>query len=219
MRNGVKVSVLAGAAALCAGAATLAIGSFRDDGGSDAAGTAVVARTAAAGTTAAVSAPAVTSPAEDTGTRTPGKPSATTALPGVDPEASVPPSADIVSPAPADEQDAKSPGAQPQDSPAPRPRADVSITYLAWSAENATVQASGFSTPLEPSGTCRLTLTSPGGRVVTAERAALPDVSSMACGGLEVPRAELSAGRWTVSLTYSSQTSSGTSPASEVVVP
>jgi hypothetical protein len=100
-----------------------------------------------------------------------------------------------------------------------RAAADVTLTYVAWNEDTGSVEASGYAVPLEEDGTCRLTLTGAGGRTASAEVDALPDVSSVACGGLQISGDELSSGLWRATLTYESATASGTSAAREVNVP
>lgn len=123
---------------------------------------------------------------------------------------------------PTDDAAAPSPDASPDpgQSPAdPRARADVVLTYVDWDDATRSVQASGYSVPLEEGGTCRLTLTGPDGRTVTAESEALPDVASVACGGLSVPGESLTPGVWRATLAYESSTSVGESDAREVSIP
>lgn len=95
---------------------------------------------------------------------------------------------------------------------------DVLVTYAEWNAADSVVEVGAYVAAVENAGTCTLTLTS-AGRTATATMSALPDAATMSCGGLVVPRAQLAAGTWSAVVGYASATSTGTSPAVEVVVP
>ena len=71
---------------------------------------------------------------------------------------------------------------------------------------------------VEEGGTCTLTLTRESTTVTTA-RPAVPNASSTSCGDLTVAPQKLAPGTWTTVLSYSSPTSAGSSPASQVKVP
>ena len=56
-------------------------------------------------------------------------------------------------------------------------------------------------------GTCTLTATK-GGVTVTGSGPATPDATTTSCGTVGIPRAQLSTGTWTATLTYSTGTAS-----------
>lgn len=95
---------------------------------------------------------------------------------------------------------------------------EVSLSYAGWVPASGAVEAGGFAATLEGTGTCTLSLVR-GDRTVTAQIEALPDASTMNCGGLSVPGGSLSPGTWTARLGYASATRSGTSTTLEVQVP
>ncbi len=106
----------------------------------------------------------------------------------------------------------------PEDVESSTAAADVALSYLAWNPESRAVEASGYAAVYEDGGTCRLVLTK-AGTSASAESAALPDVQTTSCGGLEVPGSDLSGGTWLAVLEYTSPTSAGSSAPREVVVP
>jgi hypothetical protein len=105
----------------------------------------------------------------------------------------------------------------------PRPSAtDVVLSFVGWDEESGSVQVGGYVSPVvEDGGTCTLELTREGaeGRVVTATGPGFADATTTICGGLAVPGDELTAGEWTVVLSYESSAASGTSEGTTVVVP
>jgi predicted component of type VI protein secretion system len=119
-----------------------------------------------------------------------------------------------------DETPTPTPSATPTSAPsAPsRATADVELSYLAFNAGSGAVEASGYATVYEEGGTCTLVLTKDGA-TARGRIEGLPDVATTSCGGLEVPRSQLSSGTWRVVLEYESPTTVGSSEAREVVVP
>ncbi|MFP3715040.1 hypothetical protein [Puerhibacterium sp. TATVAM-FAB25] len=112
------------------------------------------------------------------------------------------------------------PSATPTPTPtAPsRATADVELSFLAFNAGSGAVEASGYATVYEEGGTCTLVLTKDGA-TARGQIEGLPDVATTSCGGLEVPRSQLSSGTWRAVLEYESPTTVGSSEAREVVVP
>lgn len=112
--------------------------------------------------------------------------------------------------------------ASPPPSPSPtvswQGSAIVALSYLAWNPDSGAVEASGYAEVYEDMGVCALVLTKDGS-TASAERAALPDVSTTACGGLAIDGSRLSSGTWDAVLHYESPTSAGSSAPREVVVP
>jgi len=102
----------------------------------------------------------------------------------------------------------------------PRPSAtDVVLSFVGWDEESGSVQVGGYVSPVvEDGGTCTVELTREG-RVVTATGPGFADATTTICGGLAVPGDELTAGEWTVVLSYESSAASGTSEGTTVVVP
>jgi predicted component of type VI protein secretion system len=112
------------------------------------------------------------------------------------------------------------PSATPSPTPtgSSRATADVELSYLAFNAGSGAVEASGYATVYEEGGTCTLVLTKDGA-TARGEIEGLPDVATTSCGGLEVPRSQLSSGTWRAVLEYASPTTVGSSEAREVVIP
>lgn len=80
-------------------------------------------------------------------------------------------------------------------------------------------QLSGVVTDvIEDGGTCTFTLRK-GAVAIQRQQPGAADATSTSCGTVEVPAAELSAGTWDASLTYTSATGTGSSATSKVVVP
>ena len=95
---------------------------------------------------------------------------------------------------------------------------DVLVTYADFSAADGVVEAAGYAAVVESGGVCTLTLTS-GSHSATASISSTPDASTVNCGGLTIPRSELTSGTWNAVVSYTSATSAGASKAVEVVVP
>jgi hypothetical protein len=113
--------------------------------------------------------------------------------------------------------DAPSTVTAPPPSGGPTRSVEVVLAYVEW--DGTGVSAAGYvAHTVEQGGTCTLTL-SRGGSSVEATGTALPDAATTACGGLAVPREELSPGTWTSVLSYASGTSQGSSETVEVEVP
>ena len=93
------------------------------------------------------------------------------------------------------------------------------ITQAGWAASGTAVEVSGFvSGVVEDGGTCRVVLTH-GDETVTAERTAIADATTTACGVIEVGNAGMTSGWWQAVLSYESATSSGASTPVDVLVP
>lgn len=93
------------------------------------------------------------------------------------------------------------------------------LTYFGWNADIRAVEAGGIvPAVVEAGGTCTLTL-SQGAAAVSVSSQAIDNVTSTACGEMLVPGDRLSSGAWRTVLTYESETSQGTSEATEVLVP
>lgn len=109
--------------------------------------------------------------------------------------------------------------------PAPSPTqteapnaADVFLSYATWNATSGAVEAGGYASGIDPTGSCTLVL-SQGGQSVEVTIDAAVDASSMSCGGLSVSGGQLSAGTWDATLHYVSANKSGGSESLQVVVP
>lgn len=109
-------------------------------------------------------------------------------------------------------------GATDEAAPSDYPASPL-VTFATWNAPAAQLEAAGVvSGRLDPAGTCRLVLVQGSTRVV---RDSVPQAtaSSVDCGQFVVPRSELSAGTWSVTLRYVVGSSAATSDAVEVEVP
>lgn len=96
---------------------------------------------------------------------------------------------------------------------------DVQISYGLYDEAAAEVQVAGYAAVVEDAGTCTLLLTS-GSHRATVSGPAAPDASTMTCGTLAIPRAELpTGGTWTAELSYRSASSSGTAPTVTIGLP
>jgi hypothetical protein len=93
---------------------------------------------------------------------------------------------------------------------------DVVLSYLYWDGD--AVLAGGYVSPvIEDGGTCTLELTQ-GGETASASSTASADATTTACAELSVSGDELSPGKWSGVLRYSSDTTSGASDALAVEV-
>lgn len=116
------------------------------------------------------------------------------------------------------------PSASPSTTPAPKGTnkaltpVDTVTTFAGWNATSRAVEIGGYATVVEPVGTCTLRLIR-GDQVVIRKRPASPDATTVACGGLSVPRSELTPGAWKAVLSYTSSRSTGEAPAVTVQVP
>jgi hypothetical protein len=111
-------------------------------------------------------------------------------------------------------------GSDPVDEPDPSDYpASPLVTFATWNASAAQLEAGGVvSGQLDPAGTCRLVLVQGSNRVV---RDSVPQASasSVDCGQFVVPRTELAAGSWSVTLRYVVGSSAASSEAVQVEVP
>ncbi len=196
--------------AVCAAAAAYA--SAWGPEGDRAAASPLVQEASDAATAPATSASPTASAPEATASPTPPGPAAVS-------PSSAPPAtpSDAPSGEPSTVSPPPSPSA-PSDVASPATAADVELSYLAWNPETRAVEASGYAAVYEDGGTCRLVLTR-SGTTTSAESAALTDVQTTSCGGLEVLGSELASGTWHAVLEYTSPTSAGSSAPREVVVP
>ncbi len=196
--------------AVCAAAAAYA--SAWGPEGDRAAASPLVQEASDAATAPATSASPTASAPEATASPTPPGPAAVS-------PSSAPPAtpSDAPSGEPSTVSPPPSPSA-PSEVASPATAADVELSYLAWNPETRAVEASGYAAVYEDGGTCRLVLTR-SGTTTSAESAALTDVQTTSCGGLEVLGSELASGTWHAVLEYTSPTSAGSSAPREVVVP
>lgn len=171
-------------------------------------------------------------PFTDDPTATQPSPTATEPVEGPDPTATAttPAPTPSATPAPTAEPSASEDPAEPAGPPSeetdaaqPAPptgtdSATVVITYSGWEDASESVEAGAYASLLEPAGSCTLSL-SQGAVTMTQTIDALTDVSTMSCGGFQIPSADLSPGTWTAVVSYASSTSTGTSAPVEVIVP
>lgn len=110
------------------------------------------------------------------------------------------------------------------DPPAPQPTSgsvSVVLTFADWDADSSTIEAGAFVQGLvESGGTCTITAARSGSTsgTATASVPGEPDVSSTTCPALSLS-GNLTSGSWTVQVQYTSETSSGTSSPTTVVIP
>ena len=102
----------------------------------------------------------------------------------------------------------------------PRPSdTDVVLSFVGWDEDTASVQVSGYVTPVvEDGGTCTVDLTR-GDVTVEAGGPTLADATTTVCGGLTVPGDQLSPGTWEAVLRYESPRTAGASEPLTVEVP
>jgi hypothetical protein len=94
---------------------------------------------------------------------------------------------------------------------APRTQVGVVVTYSAWNAIESRVEVSAFAQSFEPSGgLCTLRL-SMGATTRSVQNPATAGASTMECGRLVVAGADLAPGVWTGVITFTAQSSEGTS--------
>jgi len=159
-----------------------------------------------------------------TATATPA-PSRTATAPA--PSASAP---QLETPPAQSDDDATSPGSapvvpEPQAAPSARPTAapddsvddqdlttvTVTVPTARWDAATETLTAAGIvDGVVETGGVCTLEARS-GGEVVRATSTARGDATATYCGSVSVSTADRAAGDWSVTMSYRSSTSTGTS--------
>lgn len=71
---------------------------------------------------------------------------------------------------------------------------------------------------IENGGTCQATLTQ-NGNTVSKESTSVADATTTICPPLRIPLSQLSSGTWSIVVTYSSLTSTGTSNSASVEIP
>jgi hypothetical protein len=106
----------------------------------------------------------------------------------------------------------------PTGSPVPAGVLEVVVPIASWNPSSTAMEVSAYVSVVEQGGTCGLTATK-GSLRATAQTSALPDASTTSCGDLRIPGSDLSAGTWSVVVTYRSAASSGSSAPIAVDVP
>ncbi|GAB3311776.1 hypothetical protein GCM10027451_23980 [Geodermatophilus aquaeductus] len=97
---------------------------------------------------------------------------------------------------------------------------EVVVSFASVEPGSGAVEASGYVPGLvEDGGRCTLVLSRAGRSDVSVEGEAFADAQSTSCALLSVPADRLAPGTWTARLDYRSDSSSGSSPDVEVVVP
>ena len=99
-----------------------------------------------------------------------------------------------------------------------RTEVTVIVTFADWDAAAGVVEVGAYAAATGESGTCTLTMTQ-AARSAQATQPAVADVSTMSCGGLTLPRADLPSGEWSAVVAYESSKSRGTSEAVQVRIP
>ena len=111
--------------------------------------------------------------------------------------------------------DQKDTPAKPSIDDSGKQEALVMLSYA--SIQNNTVTASGYvSNITEAVGDCTYTF-SRGGQIVTKKTQALQNPTSTTCTTASFPAAELESGKWSVTLSYSSEKSQGVSALKEII--
>jgi len=113
----------------------------------------------------------------------------------------------------------QSPSSEPTATPDGRTLVAVTIPRAEWDAAAGVITAAAFLPVIaDTDGVCVLTAIA-GATVITGEPVpALLDAQSVVCGGLSVGGPALGAGRWDVTVTFTSTNHIGTSAPVEVVV-
>lgn len=143
--------------------------------------------------------------------------------PPLPPPVSPSPSGLDVSPSPSGPDASPSPSviptAGPSETPSPdRQPAQIELVFADWIAEDKVIEVSGFTgSVVQSGGTCTLTASGPEG-TATVTRQALEDRTVTTCGTLRISGDELVAGKYSVTLTYRSDTHEGTSASVGIVV-
>lgn len=132
-------------------------------------------------------------------------------VPAPDPTTHAP----AVTPAPADPQATPAVPVVPGDA---RGDVEVVVTFAGWNTLSGSVEAGAYAPVVESDGQCVLALTRDGASV-TADHAAVADVSTTACADLATTPGALAPGTWTGTVSYSSSTSVGVSDPFSVEVP
>ncbi len=95
--------------------------------------------------------------------------------------------------------------------------AEVGISLVDVIGQNLEIRAF-TSSVIDGSGTCTATV-SKGTSTITRSSAAFIDTSTTQCGHISIPVSELSAGVWSVSIKFNSNSHNGTSEKVEVTIP
>lgn len=88
---------------------------------------------------------------------------------------------------------------------------NVYPTLTRWGQNGSIVEAAGYVTgAFEDGGTCTY-IFKKGDAIITAKSQGVQDVANTSCAGISVPSSRFSSGNWTLTLSYSSTTSTGES--------
>lgn len=113
-------------------------------------------------------------------------------------------------------QPTQTPGAT--DSPASKKQATVIVTYVGQYNDAKDLEVGAYvENVFEEGGDCTLSVSGPSG-TVTKKTKGVRDVSKTLCPAFTVPRSELSAGTWSVIVSYESSAAAGSSSAQEVSI-
>ena len=111
--------------------------------------------------------------------------------------------------------------AEPSPTPSETPDdgTEAVITIAGIDVDGMNVSASGYvSGIVEDGGTCEFTFTGISGEV-TVESTGIADVSVTSCGFVQAPSEQFVRGSWTVTLTYTSETTDSVSEAVALEIP
>jgi len=94
----------------------------------------------------------------------------------------------------------------------------VEVTLTGSHTNTSNLYVNGYVDGIvEDGGTCTVTLKN-GSSVVTRSRQGVSNATNTTCGQTAIPLASLRAGTWQATLSYSSATSTGKSPAADIMV-
>lgn len=106
----------------------------------------------------------------------------------------------------------------PVTTPPPHTTVPVFVTNALWIPETSTLEVGAYAAVTGEEGSCTLVMTL-GSQTLTATAQTVPDVQTTSCGYLAVVESEITPGTWTIQVDYTSPSYTGTSEASEVVIP
>lgn len=85
----------------------------------------------------------------------------------------------------------------------------VAVTVSSFVDNGSSVRVGVDVDTLSSGGTCKLTMSGPGGKTYSASAGVQSLASSSVCKGFTVPKSSLSSGTWTVTVNYSGSNESG----------
>lgn len=92
---------------------------------------------------------------------------------------------------------------------------NVDVVITTYSQDQSGLHVNGYvDGVIENNGTCKLTITNESGKAISTTRKSHENAKNTTCGQSTISNQKLKPGKWTISLSYSSDTATGSSEAS-----